>query len=79
MGSEQVGTVRRDIIAIGGSAGALEPLKTIVGNMPTDLDVADLAVLHLSPNGPSTLASILTRVGGMRAVNPQDGDAIRPG
>lgn len=79
MESEPAATVCRDIITIGGSAGAVEPLKTIVANVPSNLNAAVLAVLHLSPNAPSTLARILTRVGGMRAVNPQDGDALRPG
>jgi two-component system chemotaxis response regulator CheB len=35
--------------------------------------------VHLSPNTPSTLAPILTRAGGLRALNPQDGDLVRPG
>jgi two-component system chemotaxis response regulator CheB len=70
---------RRDIVVIGGSAGALEPLKLIVADLPADLPAAVLAVLHLSPNAPSTLGPILNRVGGLQAVNPQDGDSIRPG
>jgi two-component system, chemotaxis family, protein-glutamate methylesterase/glutaminase len=77
--SARVDTLRRDVIAIGGSAGALEPLKTIVAGIPRELPASVLAVLHLSPNAPSSLASILSRVGGMHAVNPQDGDALKPG
>lgn len=85
MGSERPSTsepqdaIRRDVIVIGGSAGALEPLKTIVADLPADLPASVLAVMHLSPNAPSTLAAILNRVGGMQAVNPQDGDALQPG
>jgi two-component system, chemotaxis family, protein-glutamate methylesterase/glutaminase len=71
--------LHRDIVAIGGSAGALEPLKRIIADLPADLSASVLTVLHLSPNAPSTLVPILNRVGGMQAVNPQDGDPLTPG
>jgi two-component system chemotaxis response regulator CheB len=71
--------VRRDLVVIGGSAGALEPLKQIVADLPPDLPAAVLVVIHLATTTKSALAPILNRVGGMQAVIPRDGDPIRPG
>lgn len=73
------GKVDRDIVVIGGSAGALDPLKEIVMDLPSDLPAAVLVVLHLAATVPSALAPILSRLGGMRVVTPRDGDALRPG
>lgn len=70
---------RRDIVVVGGSAGALEPLKRIVADLPADLEVAMLVVLHLSPTSTSALSTILNTVGGMRSVTPRDGDPVLPG
>ncbi|HKC18563.1 MAG TPA: chemotaxis protein CheB [Candidatus Dormibacteraeota bacterium] len=71
--------MRRDLVVIGGSAGALEPLKQIVSDLPPDLPAAVLVVIHLAATSKSALAPILNRVGGMQAVIPRDGDPIRPG
>ena len=71
--------VDRDIVVIGGSAGALDPLKEIVTDLPSDLPAAVLVALHLAATAPSALAPILSRLGGMQAVAPRDGDKLRPG
>jgi two-component system chemotaxis response regulator CheB len=69
----------RDIIVIGGSAGALAPLKKIVRGLPRDLPAAVFVVIHSSPESPGTLAAILGKTGPLRAENPIDGAPIRPG
>lgn len=69
----------RDIVVIGGSAGALDPLKEIVTDLPHDLPAAVLVVLHLAATSKSALALILNRIGGLQAVTPRDGDPLRPG
>ena len=74
-----MGDARRDIVVIGGSAGALEPLKQIVTDLPADLPAAVVVVLHLSATARSALAPILNRAGGLQAVTPRNGDPIRPG
>jgi two-component system chemotaxis response regulator CheB len=53
-----------DIIVIGGSAGALEPLKIILSKLPADFPGAVLMVLHLSPHAGSGL------VGALHAATP---------
>jgi len=70
---------RRDVVVVGGSAGALEPLKRIVADMPADLPVSMLVVLHLSPTSTSSLTTILNAIGGLRSVTPRDGDPLLPG
>jgi two-component system, chemotaxis family, protein-glutamate methylesterase/glutaminase len=69
----------RDIVVIGGSAGGLEALKPIAHDLPPDLPAAVLVVLHIPATAKSALAMILSRSGGLRAVTPRDGDALRPG
>jgi two-component system chemotaxis response regulator CheB len=69
----------RDLVVIGGSAGALEPLKVIVSGLPADLPAAVLVVLHIGSTGTSLLPSILSRMGGMQAVAPKDGDPPQQG
>jgi two-component system chemotaxis response regulator CheB len=69
----------RNVVVIGGSAGALEPLKEIVSKLPPDLPAAVLVALHIGPNSPSLLVPILNRSGGLVAVSPKDGDPPRPG
>src|SRR5262245_40258468 len=55
----------RDIIVIGGSAGATAPLKDILGRLPADLPAAVFIVLHVPAKGIgilSTVASSATRL-----------------
>ena|SRR5690242_17140964 len=61
---------QRDIVVIGGSAGSLSPLKTLVSSFPVDLPVAIFITVHVSPESPSILPTILTRAGRMPAVHP---------
>jgi two-component system, chemotaxis family, protein-glutamate methylesterase/glutaminase len=50
------------VIGIGASAGGVEALRAALAELPVDLDVAVLVVLHLSASGKSLLAPILARV-----------------
>ena len=49
------------VIALGGSAGSIEPLLAVVRALPADLPGAVLVVVHLSPTVPSYLAGIVAR------------------
>jgi two-component system, chemotaxis family, protein-glutamate methylesterase/glutaminase len=71
--------VRRDIVVIGGSAGALDPLKEIIGVLPSDLPAAVVVCLHLAATARSALAAIVNRAGALQAVRPEDGDPLKPG
>lgn len=49
------------IIAIGGSAGAIKPVLTLLGDLPADLQAVILIVIHRSPSLPTLLPEILGR------------------
>ena len=70
---------KRDIIVIGGSAGALDALMQIVSKLPHDLAASVFVVIHLSPARESLLPGILTRAGRLPASSPVDGEAIEQG
>ena len=66
----------RDIVVIGGSAGAIEALSKLVSFLPAELDAALFVVVHTFPVGESLLPSILGRESRMLAKVPEDGEAI---
>ena len=70
---------RRDIIVIGGSAGALEVLATIISQLPRDLPAAVFVVLHMSPGRESKLRAILSRAGRLIAIEPVDKQKFESG
>src|SRR5262252_8017288 len=67
---------KRDIIVIGGSAGALEVLKALVAKLPQDLPASIFVVVHISPARESVLPQILTRAGRMPAFQAFDHEQI---
>lgn len=69
----------RDIITIGGSAGGVEALRTLIGRLPGDLKAALFVVLHTSPDKPSLLPTLLNHAGSFLALHPADGAPIRNG
>lgn len=68
-----------DLIVIGGSAGALEALRQIVGKLPRRLPAAMCVVIHTSATSARLLAAILERSGPLPASYPTDGEPIVPG
>src|SRR3954453_19597239 len=68
-----------DIITIGASAGGVEALSRLLGDLPPDLPAALFVVLHVPPNSPSMLPLILNRHSAMRAHHAREGDAIQTG
>ena len=66
----------RDIITIGGSAGSLEALKTIVRGLPQDLPAAVFVVIHLSPRGRNYLPFVLSAHTDIPVVEALDGDHV---
>jgi hypothetical protein len=68
---------RRDIIAIGASAGGVEALKQVVSVFSSDFDASIFVVLHVN-RGMSMLPDILTRAAGSRPVSPTMASAFFP-
>ena len=67
------------ILTIGVPADGLEALKTIVGALPADFPAAVFIVRHIGAGENRVLADILSSVGPLRAVYPEDRDPIQPG
>lgn len=70
---------RRDIVAVGASAGGVEALRALAAGLPPDYPGALLVVLHIPREAPSALPAILTRSGALQATEAIDGEPVRPG
>jgi two-component system, chemotaxis family, protein-glutamate methylesterase/glutaminase len=68
-----------DIIVIGGSAGALQPVIQIVRGLPSSLPAAVFVALHTSPETPGMLPRLLGNGSTMSAAYAVDGEPIRHG
>lgn len=69
----------RDIIVIGGSAGAIGVLLEMTRNLPADLPAAVFIVVHVSPGAVSRLPEILSRAGPLPAAHATHHEPIMPG
>jgi two-component system chemotaxis response regulator CheB len=71
--------VARDVVVLGGSAGALAALKTILGVLPARLPATLAIVMHRSATFESQLAALLGRICPLPVREPADGEAICSG
>jgi two-component system chemotaxis response regulator CheB len=69
---------RRDLIVMGGSSGALEPLLAIVKALPADLPAAVAIVVHHQENAPNLLLSLLQSLHTLPVIEAKDGTPIEP-
>jgi two-component system chemotaxis response regulator CheB len=69
----------RDIIVIGGSAGATAPLKSILQSLPIDLQAAVFLVLHIPSHGIGILATVAAAAGRLPVRQAEHGMAIENG
>lgn len=69
----------RDIVLIGGSAGAIDGLRKILKLLPSGLPASLFIVVHTHAEGPGLLPAVLARAGEMPAIHPRDGESIRRG
>jgi two-component system chemotaxis response regulator CheB len=68
-----------DLIVIGGSAGSLQPLRTLVEGLPPDFPAALCVTRHTSPNTHNVLPLLLSKAGPLPASEAVDGEPLRPG
>ncbi|MFB6463840.1 chemotaxis protein CheB [Bradyrhizobium tunisiense] len=69
----------RDIIVIGGSAGATQPLKQILSRLPADLPAAVFVVLHIPAQGIGNLSTVASSAGPLPVRQAENGMKIEPG
>jgi two-component system chemotaxis response regulator CheB len=69
----------RDIVVIGGSAGAFDPLKKVIAGLPPGFPASIFVVLHMAPDSAGVLPRILTQLGGLPAVQAAHRARIEPG
>lgn len=69
----------RDLIVIGGSAGATAPLKQILGSLPAGLPAAVLIVLHIPARGLGMLSTVAAAAGPLPVRQAEDGMRIERG
>jgi two-component system chemotaxis response regulator CheB len=66
-------------VVVGGSAGALGPLKTILSTLPAELEAAVLVALHTTRSGPGLMADILGRATTLHVAFPIGVETLRNG
>lgn len=70
---------RRDLVVIGGSAGAVRALGRLVRALPEGFAASVLVALHRAPRGISRMAELVAKGGRLPARDATDGDALEPG
>jgi len=73
--SAPAGQPRRDIVAIGASAGGIDALSAVVAGLPPDLGATVFVVVHMQA-GPSMLPDILSSRGPIKATHALHGEKI---
>jgi two-component system chemotaxis response regulator CheB len=68
-----------DVIVIGGSAGALEVLLVILPALPSSLAIPIVVALHVAPNHPSLLPTLLGRACARPVREVEDKLPLAPG
>ena len=70
---------RREVVVIGGSAGAIESVSEIVRQLPADFGAAIFVVVHFPGTVSSALPRILSRAGVLQAHHAQNEEPIQTG
>ncbi len=76
---EHTQTPERDLVVIGGSAGSLAPLTTVIGALPASFRACVLVVVHSPAEPTGNLTRILERVSHLPVAIAKDEQEIQPG
>jgi two-component system chemotaxis response regulator CheB len=71
--------IRRDVIVVGGSAGALDGVLDFASKLPADLPAAVFIVIHTSPQYDSILPDLIRRDSRLPAAHAVDREPIKRG
>ena len=69
---------RQMVVAIGGSAGALDAVRGLIAGLPARSGIAYILVQHLDPDHPSMLAGLLADATPFPVLEVTDGMALQP-
>ena len=64
------------VVGIGASAGGLEALRPLVGNLPDTTNMCYVITQHMAPKHKSLLDQLLSRETGLEVREVQDGDPV---
>jgi two-component system chemotaxis response regulator CheB len=70
---------RVDAIVMGGSAGALDVLRHLLGGLPPTLRIPVIVVLHLPANVPAMTHEVLQPFSPLRMKQAEDKEKVAPG
>lgn len=70
---------KSEIVVVGASAGGLQVLRNLLGQLPEDFPASIFVVWHLSRDFPSQLAQILDQSSALPVTQAVHGEEIRPG
>jgi two-component system chemotaxis response regulator CheB len=68
-----------DIVGIACSAGGINALQIVLGNLPKNFPVPIVVVQHIGPQHPSLLAEILSRSCSLSVKSAQNHEILLPG
>ena len=69
----------RNIVVVGGSAGALQPLMEMLRNVPSSIPASFFVVIHSSPDTPGMLVALLGKQSALTVAYAVDGARVEPG
>lgn len=70
---------RRDLVVVGGSAGAIQALRTMLGGLPAHYQGTILIVVHTAADSPAMLDTILSKVTSLPCRYATDGEYLESG
>jgi two-component system chemotaxis response regulator CheB len=71
--------IRRDTIIVGSSAGGVDAVPRIIGQLPRELAAAVVVVQHMAPHPNPMFADIIQRQSQIRVRWVEQGDPLEPG
>jgi two-component system, chemotaxis family, protein-glutamate methylesterase/glutaminase len=67
------------IVVVGASAGGIDALRALAKRLPADFPAPICVVLHVSPDSPGIVASIISRSGVLPAAHARHGERLQAG